>query len=160
MIIQKFANSDELHAWGRSRCHFLYAGALTREPNACGGKLKQLCVDLAVLRTEISDPDSILIGESVGLLGLRLILTLPIINTCFGIGRMCAVWGVKDAKDSICLKIYHTLIAILEILGLGILMLILKILLVIFILPLLYFSSGRNFLVNLGLISVGQPAKQ
>ncbi|SPN73942.1 hypothetical protein C10C_0799 [Chlamydia serpentis] len=144
-MIQRFGDSKDLHNWAESCCYFVGLGANVRE-NYSSGDLMGVAQDFCILVTDESRKRPILISESISLFFSECIKTLPILGTLVGIGRMCAVWGVKGAKDSICLKIYHTFVAILEILGLGILMLILKILAVILVSPLLCFSSSRSFL--------------
>ncbi|SPN73941.1 hypothetical protein C10C_0798 [Chlamydia serpentis] len=151
MIIRQFQTAQELSDWGESRgvstCFCLKAGVIVRDSNS--GKLVSPGLDLTLLRSKrVSPTYPILVGQSIMTLVAHLVFVLPIFGTLVGVGRMCAVWGVKSVKDSIGLKIYHTFVAILEILGLGILMLTLKILLVILVSPLLCFSSGRACLAK------------
>ncbi len=54
--------------------------------------------------------------------------TIPLVSVFYGIGRLCAVWFVKGCSGSAFTKIYHTFVGVLEILGLGIIILALRIL--------------------------------
>ncbi|SPN73943.1 hypothetical protein C10C_0800 [Chlamydia serpentis] len=146
MIIQKFANSRELHAWGESCCFCLYVGTIARRIAPEGERLLRVGEDLSLLRIEHCDETfPILVRTSLLFLFIRFLEVLPILSIFVGVGRMCAVWGVEDTKDSICLKIYHTLVAILDILGLGILILALTILLNILYAPCVCFFRKRTW---------------
>ncbi|AAD18966.1 hypothetical protein CpB0858 [Chlamydia pneumoniae TW-183] len=60
---------------------------------------------------------------------------IPVVSTLFGIGRFCAVWCVEGFSGSTFDKIYHTIVAVLGILGLGILTFILRIIFSVLMLP-------------------------
>ncbi|WP_100934293.1 hypothetical protein [Candidatus Chlamydia corallus] len=68
----------------------------------------------------------------------RVIESIPIVAAFYGIGRLCAVWCVKGFPGSTFTKIYHTFVAALQILGLGIITLILRILFTVFTLPIIF----------------------
>ncbi|WP_348662634.1 hypothetical protein [Chlamydia vaughanii] len=59
---------------------------------------------------------------------LELMRPMPILGTILGLGRVYSVWSTKDSEDDIKNKILHTVTGIVEILGLGIVLLVAKIL--------------------------------
>ncbi|ACZ33203.1 conserved hypothetical protein [Chlamydia pneumoniae LPCoLN] len=59
-----------------------------------------------------------------------LLAAIPILGSIIGLGRLFSIWSIREPQDSQEYKsiFWHTLCAVLEILGLGIVALILKIL--------------------------------
>ncbi|ANH78980.1 hypothetical protein [Candidatus Chlamydia sanziniae] len=75
------------------------------------------------------------LGKSAGIeLKRSFFASIPILGILMGMERLYSVWSTKDLRDSrisICL---HTLVGILEVLGLGIILVFAKILLLILLL--------------------------
>lgn len=103
-----------------------------RQAGSCISPYRDLKV--FYLQESPDDPDSA--GERTAVLLLSsAIECIPILSTFFGVGRFCAVWCVKGFSGSIFSRIYHTIVGVLGILGLGIIMFILRIIFTLLTLP-------------------------
>ncbi|WP_066482803.1 hypothetical protein [Candidatus Chlamydia sanziniae] len=71
--------------------------------------------------------DSLGLGNTQEKWGDLIFASIPIVGGVIGCGRFYSVWSTKDPKDTTKEKTFHTIRAILEILGLGILILLTKI---------------------------------